>query len=70
MLKCENFGHYACECPEKNHDEEANLTQVNEELSILMMAISHEYIPGKVSLKENIYVNFLASEESRVDSEL
>lgn len=67
---CDEFGHYASECPKKNHGEEANLTQANEEEPILMMAISQEVTSGKVSLKEKICVNLLTSGESRVNSEV
>ncbi|GJR90263.1 zinc finger, CCHC-type containing protein, partial [Tanacetum coccineum] len=41
-FSCDEFGHYASECPKKRLAEEANLTQSVDEEPTLMMAISQE----------------------------
>lgn len=46
---CEKFGHYASECPNKKHGEEANLTQTEDEELTLMMAIAVRRHPTKSS---------------------
>ncbi|GKC96017.1 ribonuclease H-like domain, reverse transcriptase, RNA-dependent DNA polymerase [Tanacetum coccineum] len=68
---CEEFGHYASECPKKKHSEEANLTQTIDEEPTLMMAISYENAYGEVLLnEEKIRVNPLQTSEPRVVSDL